>query len=96
MVLSAETASRQHSNAARSSIARHQESPYSEGSIVFADSLKIAVHYGIVARAGRQVSKPERVEVERRVNNILQSQDVGRFAKNAGLARSHRTGNDKQ
>jgi hypothetical protein len=76
--------------------ARHQESPHPRGSTVIADTLEISVHYGIVAGAGRQTCEPERIEVERRVDIALQSQDVGRFAKKAALARSHRTGNDKQ
>jgi len=76
--------------------ARHQESPYSEGSIVPADRLKIAVHHNIVACARRQMRKPKRIKVESRVGYVLQCQDVRRFAQNAALARSHRTRNDEQ
>jgi hypothetical protein len=42
------------------------------------------------------MGKPQRIKVNRGVGEVLQRQDVGRFAQNAALARSHRIRNDEQ
>jgi len=67
----------------------YQESPYSEGSVVFADASKIAVHYRVIPCARRQMRKTQRVKVNRRVRNVVECQHVGCFAQNAGLACAH-------
>jgi hypothetical protein len=46
------------------------------GSVVLADILKIAVHDVLVAGCGWKVSKPERVQVNCRVRNVAQGEEV--------------------
>jgi len=42
------------------------------------------------------MSKPERLQVDRRVGHVAQSKDIRRFGQNGCLACPHRARNDQQ
>src|SRR5271167_1630296 len=76
--------------------ARQQEPPHTEGSIIFADGLKITVHHSVVAVGGRNISEPERVQIDSRMGNAVTCKDVRSFSQDACLACPHRTRDDQQ
>lgn len=43
-----------------------------------------------------EMGKPERIQVDRGMDNVAQCKDVRRFAQDSCLARPHRTRNDEQ
>src|SRR6266849_3398142 len=76
-----DTALRQHSSSARSSIARQQKSRQANLSVVFPHGSKVAIHQLVVLNRTSEMHRSECVQVDGSVRDIPNSQNVRRFGQ---------------